>query len=96
VIQSAGLLGRTTSYKHKQYFWENYMGMVMVKCPRTGRAIPTGIETDHERFQRCTVFFARTRCPICHTEHAWFAQDAWVNQPRSSTYRRRSSAPVQL
>ena len=26
------------------------MGMVMVKCPQTGRAIPTGIKTDRESF----------------------------------------------
>ena len=31
------------------------MGMVMVKCPLTGRAIPTGIETDSESFQRSTA-----------------------------------------
>lgn len=74
------------------------MGMVMVKCPQTGRAISTGIEIDHETFQRRTVFFARTHCPICCTEHAWFARDAWVNQPRSSMQgrrRRRSGEPVQ-
>jgi hypothetical protein len=57
------------------------MGMIMVKCPETGRAIPTGIEADRESFQRCTVFFARTRCPICRIEHAWFAREAWVEQP---------------
>jgi hypothetical protein len=72
---------------------ENYMGMVMVKCPQTGRAIPTGIETDHQSFQRCTVFFARTRCPICRTEHAWFARDAWVDEPRPTTSRRRTQRP---
>jgi hypothetical protein len=33
------------------------MGMVMVKCPETGRAIPTGMKTDRERFQRSSVFF---------------------------------------
>ena len=43
------------------------MGMVMVKCPQTGRAIPTGMKTDRESFQRSTVFFGRTHCPICHT-----------------------------
>ena len=52
------------------------MGMVMVKCPQTGRAIPTGIETDRESFRRSPVFFARTRCPISHTDHAWFAPEA--------------------
>jgi hypothetical protein len=77
------------------------MGMIMVKCPETGRAIPTGIETDRESFQRCTVFFARTRCPICQTEHAWFAREAWVDEPRRSLPRRlrlarRSSVPAQV
>ena len=54
------------------------MGMVMVKCPQTGRAIPTGIKTDRDSFRRSPVFFGRTHCPICHTDHAWFARDAWV------------------
>ncbi len=58
------------------------MGMVMVKCPQSGRAIPTGITTDRESFQRSPVFFRRTRCPICNTEHAWFAREAWVDEPR--------------
>ena len=54
------------------------MGMVMVKCPQTGHAIPTGIKTDRESFARSAVFFARTRCPICRADHAWFAREAWV------------------
>lgn len=59
------------------------MGMVMVKCPQTGCAIPTGIQTDRESFQRSAVFFSRTRCPTCRTEHAWFARDAWVQESSS-------------
>ena len=57
------------------------MGMVMVKCPQTGRAIPTGIKTDRESFRRSPVFFARTSCPICHIDHTWFAREAWVDEP---------------
>ena len=57
------------------------MGMVMVKCPQTGHAIPTGIKTDRESFRRSAVFFARTRCPICRADHAWFAREAWVDEP---------------
>jgi hypothetical protein len=64
------------------------MGMVMVKCAQTGRAIPTGIKIDRESFQRSPVFFARTRCPICHTEHAWFAREAWVDEPIAWTRHR--------
>jgi hypothetical protein len=58
------------------------MGMVMVKCPQTGRAIPTGIETDRESFARRPVFYSRTRCPSCRIDHNWFAQEAWVHEPR--------------
>ena len=57
------------------------MGMVMIKCPQTGRAIPTGITIDRERFRCSPVFFSRTRCPVCHADHAWFAREAWVHEP---------------
>jgi hypothetical protein len=60
---------------------EFHMGIVMIKCPQTGRAIPTGIKTDRDSFGRSAVFFARTRCPICRAEHAWFAREAWVDEP---------------
>jgi hypothetical protein len=62
--------------------------MVMVKCPRTGRAIPTGITTDRESFRRKPVFFARTRCPSCGIDHTWFARDAWVHEPRIARRQR--------
>jgi hypothetical protein len=56
--------------------------MVMVRCPRTGRAIPTGIRIDRESFRLRPVFYSRTRCPTCRTDHTWFAQDAWVHEQR--------------
>ena len=37
------------------------MGVVMIKCPQTGRAIPTGMKADRERFRCSTVFFAHAR-----------------------------------
>ena len=58
------------------------MGMVMVRCPQTGRAISTGIRIDRESFRRRPVFYSRTRCPACRTDHTWFAQDAWVHEQR--------------
>jgi hypothetical protein len=57
---------------------EGPMGSVMVRCPATGHDIPTGIVTDRKSFAATPVFFARVRCPICHTEHEWFAKEAWV------------------
>ena len=54
------------------------MGTVMVRCPQTGRDIPTGLTTDRKSFEAMPVFFARVYCPICRTEHEWFAKAAWV------------------
>jgi hypothetical protein len=54
------------------------MGTVMIKCPQTGREISTGLEVDASSFRATPVFFARSYCPICCTEHEWFAQQAWV------------------
>ena len=57
------------------------MGIVMIKCPQTGRAISTGIKADQEKFRRSTVFFARTYCSICQVNHEWFAREAWLCEP---------------
>jgi hypothetical protein len=50
----------------------------MIRCPKTGRSIATGIEMDRAAFERAPVFFARAHCPYCSTEHEWFAKEAWV------------------
>jgi hypothetical protein len=57
---------------------EGPMGSVMVRCPETGRDIPTGIVADRRSFEATPVFFARVLCPICRIEHEWFAKEAWV------------------
>ena len=58
------------------------MGSVMIRCPATGTAIPTGIKADRASYQRTPVFMARAYCPICRTEHEWFAKEAWVAEPK--------------
>jgi len=62
------------------------MGIVMIKCPRTGRPISTGMTADRETFRCSAVFFARTHCPICETNHQWFAREAWVDEPRPTSF----------
>jgi hypothetical protein len=57
---------------------ECFMGTVMVKCPDTGHDISTGIVADRASFNATPVFFARVYCPMCQTEHEWFAKEAWV------------------
>ena len=56
------------------------MGTLMIKCPETGREIPTGYAADAESFRHMPVFFARSFCPLCRAEHEWFAQEAWVGE----------------
>jgi hypothetical protein len=74
------------------------MGFVMIRCPRTGREIPTGIEMSRSEFERAPVFFARADCPICASVHEWFAQEAWVCEilPPAARMTDRSSARAPL
>ena len=71
------------------------MGNVMIKCPETGRAIPTGMKADREAFRCSPVFFARTFCSICETSHEWFARDAWVHVPAERAHRLAPSPALQ-
>jgi hypothetical protein len=54
------------------------MGSLMIRCPVTGREISAGIEADDSHFRSSPVFFSRSYCAFCRTEHEWFAKDAWV------------------
>jgi len=54
------------------------MGTVMIHCPKTGKAVPTGMHADRAAFGSMPVFFSRTLCPLCRTLHEWFAGSAWV------------------
>jgi hypothetical protein len=64
------------------------MGAIMIRCPATGRAIPTGLEMDRLKFSCTPVFFSDTYCPLCETSHRWFARDAWVEE-------RNTAAPAE-
>src|ERR1700704_1288108 len=70
------------------------MGIVMINCPETGSAIPTGIKADRERFRRSAVFFARTFCSICKTNHEGFAGEAGLHEPNQIA--EIASAPAAL
>jgi hypothetical protein len=59
------------------------MGTLMIKCPNTGSAISTGIKMNRSTFNNMPVFFGRTQCPICQTQHEWFARAAWVQEPKA-------------
>jgi hypothetical protein len=71
------------------------MGVVMIKCPESGRAIATGMEADRERFRRSPVFFARSFCSICKASHEWFAREAWVHEPDGKRHAPTAAVAVQ-
>ena len=68
----------------QQELQEAQMGIVMIRCPQTGRDIRTGMTADRNTFDATPVFFARAYCSFCRTEHEWFAQEAWIcEEPQS-------------
>jgi hypothetical protein len=72
------------------------VGLVVIKCPQTGRAISTGIEAEPRDFARAPVFFSRTFCPLCRSHHEWFAKEAWVREePQVNAQRSRAGRFVE-
>ena len=59
------------------------MSSVMIKCPVTGRAVSTAIETEPSSFRRLPKVTAHMRCPACDRDHEWTVTSAWLSdEPR--------------
>ena len=56
------------------------MGLVMIQCPNTGKAIPTGFDMDKTSFQSSTLNRNSVGCPACGKTHTWDKKDAWVHE----------------
>ena len=56
------------------------MGAVMIRCPRTGRAVSTAIETEPAVFSRLPEVAGRMQCAECGEEHVWSASEAWLSE----------------
>lgn len=54
------------------------MGTVMIRCPRTDRAVSTEIETETPVFERLPDVPSRLICPACGEVHVWTRRDAWL------------------
>jgi hypothetical protein len=57
------------------------MGFVAIYCPRTGREVSTGVETDRDGFQRLRPVVVRMKCPACGSEHVWSKATARLVEP---------------
>jgi hypothetical protein len=49
---------------------------VMIRCPVTGRGIPTGLMAEPTTWHRRPIGFNRVSCPDCKRVHAWTKRDA--------------------
>jgi hypothetical protein len=59
------------------------MSLVMIKCPVTGLAVSTAIETEPNSFRRLPAVTAHMRCPACGQDHEWSVGSAWLSgEPR--------------
>jgi hypothetical protein len=54
------------------------MSLVMTRCPVTGRAVSTGIDTASVIVDSLPDVAVRMRCPECGREHLWRRRDTWL------------------
>ncbi len=54
------------------------MGILMIKCPATGRAVSTGIEVDAGTFRNLPNISSKMCCPACEAQHSWRKGEAWL------------------
>ena len=52
------------------------MGVLLIRCPKTGRQISTGIHVDEETLARVPQEYTQTHCPHCHSNHFWLPREA--------------------
>jgi hypothetical protein len=50
------------------------MGILMIRCSKTGRAISTGTYVESAAFRSSPVFFGQTYCPHCDATHEWLRE----------------------
>jgi hypothetical protein len=52
------------------------MGVLMLRCPMTGRGFAAGVETDEATLKRMPEAISTARCPHSGQEHPWRPSDA--------------------
>jgi hypothetical protein len=56
------------------------MSVIMIRCPKTGDEVSTGIECENDDFKKLPFVITQTACPCCGDEHCWTKSDAWLNE----------------
>ncbi len=61
--------------------WGQTMADIVISCPVFGKAVPTGITTDHIILGSLNFVFTM-QCPACRKTHKWSRTDAWIGEAR--------------
>jgi hypothetical protein len=54
--------------------------VVMIQCPSTDQAVPTGLRCDLKTFSGL-IEPLEFECPACFQAHRWSTYDAWLRDP---------------
>ncbi len=54
------------------------MGVIVIRCPKSGEEISTDIEIEPEGLLRLPPVTSETVCPLCGEVHAWRPRQARV------------------
>jgi hypothetical protein len=52
---------------------------IMFACARTGRFVPTGIETDLDTFLALPEVLSLSQCSACGRSHYWTKSETWIS-----------------
>jgi hypothetical protein len=63
------------------------MGVLIVKCPKTGKMFSTGILAEVEMIKSLPRVQTRSKCPHCKSEHLWWPEDAVFSPARAPSAR---------
>jgi hypothetical protein len=56
------------------------MGILLIRCPHTGRPISTGVQVDPHPFAARPNTLSYLRCPDCGLDHAWWTREARLEE----------------
>ena len=51
----------------------------MIRCPQTGKPLPTGMAFTEANFKAITLSSNSVLCPHCGQMHVWDKKDAWLD-----------------
>jgi hypothetical protein len=54
------------------------MPQILIRCPKFGRAIATGLQTEKIKFDSLAGIQFSVVCPACGKIHRWRQHDAWI------------------